>query len=178
MEKKYSPLQMGFHWVIFILIAIAYAAMELRGYAPYDSALRRGITLLHYTAGVSVLILTLLRIMIRIAGKTPAIAPPPPRWQMILAHLVHGVLYLMFICLPLLGLLTLYFGGREWAFLGYTMPVRDIPDADMQSRLRDIHELIANTGYFIIGLHTAAALFHHYILRDNTLIRMLPGKRH
>ncbi|QWA13695.1 cytochrome b561 [Sodalis ligni] len=176
MGKKYSSLQMGFHWIIFILIATAYAAMELRGFAPYDSALRKGITTLHYTAGVSVLILMVLRILVRLAAQTPAIVPQPPRWQMILAHLVHGVMYLMFVCLPLLGLLTLYFGGREWVFFGYAMPVRDIPDADMQSRLRDIHELIANTGYFIIGLHAAAALFHHYIMRDNTLERMLPGK--
>jgi len=174
MEKKYSPLQIGFHWVVFILIATAYAAMELRGYAP---SWRREITLLHYTAGVTVLILMLLRILVRFANKTPAIAPPPPRWQMIVAHAIHGVLYLMFICLPLLGVLTLYFGGREWVFLGFTMPVRDIPDADIQSQLRDIHKLIANTGYFIIGLHAAAALFHHYIMRDNTLVRMLPGKR-
>ncbi len=176
MEKKYSSLQIGFHWIIFILIAVAYAAMELRGFAPSGSTLRRGIMTLHYTAGVAVLFLMLLRILVRLAGTTPAIAPPPPRWQMILANAVHGVLYLMFVCLPVLGVLTLYFGGREWVFLGYAMPARDIPDADIQSQLRDIHELVANTGYFIIGLHAAAALFHHYIMRDNTLVRILPWK--
>ncbi|XBS68014.1 cytochrome b/b6 domain-containing protein [Acerihabitans sp. KWT182] len=167
---------MGFHWVVFILIATAYAAMELRGYAPYGGILRKGMTLVHYTAGLSVLLLMLLRIAARLMSHAPAIIPPPPRWQMILAHAVHGVLYLMFICLPLLGVLTLYFGGREWVFLGYAMPVRDIPDADIQARLRNLHELIANTGYFLIALHAAAALFHHYFMRDNTLMRMLPGK--
>ncbi|HAT1674454.1 TPA: cytochrome b, partial [Raoultella planticola] len=39
-----------------------------------------------------------------------------------------------------------------------------------------VHEFLANTGYFIVGLHAAAALMHHYIWRDNTLLRMMPGK--
>ena len=43
--------------------------------------------------------------------------------------------------------------------------------------IKEVHETVGNIGYFIIGLHAAAALFHHYIVRDNTLIRLLPGKR-
>ncbi|MEO8857686.1 MAG: cytochrome b/b6 domain-containing protein, partial [Burkholderiaceae bacterium] len=41
--------------------------------------------------------------------------------------------------------------------------------------LKDIHETIGTIGYYLIGLHAAAALFHHYVLRDNTLARMLPA---
>ena len=56
------------------------------------------------------------------------------------------------------------------------MPVASVEDSVMQHDLKEIHELIANAGYFIVGLHAAAAIFHHYIMRDNTLVRMLPGK--
>lgn len=51
------------------------------------------------------------------------------------------------------------------------------PDKALGRNLQDIHEIIGNIGYFLIGLHAAAALAHHYILRDSTLIRMLPGQR-
>ena len=40
---------------------------------------------------------------------------------------------------------------------------------------KELHEAGGTIGYFLIGLHAAAALFHHYIVRDNTLRRMLPS---
>ncbi|HEY8327046.1 MAG TPA: cytochrome b/b6 domain-containing protein, partial [Rhodanobacter sp.] len=43
--------------------------------------------------------------------------------------------------------------------------------------IKPIHELGATLGYLLVGLHAAAALFHHYIQRDDTLRRMLPGRR-
>ncbi|MFJ5398026.1 cytochrome b [Pectobacterium sp. CHL-2024] len=93
---------------------------------------------------------------------------------MVAAKTVHGILYVIFLALPLLGLFSLYFGQVEWSFLGITMPVAGVLNKDIQHNLKALHELIANAGYFIIGLHAAAALFHHYIVRDNTLNRMLP----
>ena len=49
------------------------------------------------------------------------------------------------------------------------------PSRRLAHTLEDIHEAIANAGYFLIGLHAAAALFHHYVVRDNTLRLMVPG---
>ncbi|HBI9861939.1 TPA: cytochrome b/b6 domain-containing protein, partial [Escherichia coli] len=43
--------------------------------------------------------------------------------------------------------------------------------------LKSWHETLANLGYFVIGLHAAAALAHHYFWKDNTLLRMMPRKR-
>lgn len=40
----------------------------------------------------------------------------------------------------------------------------------------EVHEVIGTLGYFLIGLHAAAALFHHYFIKDNTLVRMLPRR--
>jgi cytochrome b561 len=44
----------------------------------------------------------------------------------------------------------------------------------MAKWLKEIHETIATVGYFLVGTHVAAALYHHYIKRDNTLKLMLP----
>jgi len=176
MKKKYGSLQMSFHWAVFLLIVVAYAAMELKGFAARGGSLRALLLTVHYTAGVSVLLLMLLRLVVKGFSTAPDIVPAPPHWQVFLAKLVHVILYIMFIGLPLLGVLSLYFGGKEWVFFGYAMPISDLPNGRLQFVLKNLHELIANTGYFIIGLHALAALFHHYVVRDNTLIRMLPGK--
>ncbi len=83
----------------------------------------------------------------------------------------------MFIGLPLLGIVAKYYGGSPWFAFGISMPVAAEPDEDLEMQLRAIHAFIANLSYFVIGLHAAAALAHHYFWKDNTLLRMMPGKR-
>ncbi|TQI80579.1 cytochrome b561 [Serratia fonticola] len=176
MSKKFASSQILFHWVIFILVVLTYAAMELKGFAAKGSDARALMKTLHYTFGVSVMILMLIRIILKVTHKDPDIIPAPPHWQIVLSKAVHGVLYLLFISLPLLGVLSLYYGHVEWSFFSYSMPVANVENSVMQHNLKEIHEVIANVGYFIVGLHAAAAIFHHYIMRDNTLVRMLPKK--
>ncbi|MFC0227358.1 cytochrome b [Serratia aquatilis] len=177
MNKKFSPSQILFHWIILIFIVLTYATMELKGIAPKGSDTREWMKTLHYTFGVSVMMLTLIRVMLKIIHKNPDIIPTPPHWQITLSKAVHGILYLIFIALPLLGILTLYYGKVEWSLFSYVMPVSNEPNDNIRHTLKEIHEFIASAGYFVIGIHALAAIFHHYIMRDNTLIRMLPWKK-
>jgi cytochrome b561 len=82
----------------------------------------------------------------------------------------------MFIGLPVLGILSQYFGGHDWTMFNIRMPKSYLADLTLQKQLKTLHEWLANAGYYLIGLHAFAALWHHYRRRDNTLIRMLPGK--
>lgn len=177
MNNKFSPSQILFHWIIFIFIVLTYATMELKGISPKGSDAREWMKTLHYTLGGSVMLLMLVRIILKVTHKAPDITPAPPNWQIALSKAVHGVLYLMFIALPLLGILTLYYGQIEWSFFSYAMPVSNEQNSNLQHNLKEVHEFIASTGYFVIGIHALAALFHHYVMRDNTLIRMLPWKK-
>ncbi|EAQ8062367.1 cytochrome b, partial [Salmonella enterica] len=104
------------------------------------------------------------------------ITPPPPRWQHVAAQLMHIALYLTFLALPLLGVAMMTLGGKNWSFFGFTVPVFLTPDSTLKSDIKRIHEMLANIGYFLIAMHAAAALFHHYIQKDDTFSRMLPGK--
>lgn len=174
MNRKFSSIQILFHWTIFILVVLTYAAMELKGFITEGNSIRDWMKVAHYTLGVSVMFLMLMRIIIKVTHKDPDITPTPPRWQKVISKAVHGILYLMFISLPILGIVSLYYGGVEWSFFSYQMPVANDINYVTQHNLKNIHEFIANAGYFIVGLHAAAALFHHYIVRDNTLIRMIP----
>ena len=62
--------------------------------------------------------------------------------------------------------------GKPVPFFGLTLPPLVAPDKALAERLQDLHALIGTIGYWLIGLHAAAALFHHYVSRDDTLRRM------
>lgn len=88
---------------------------------------------------------------------------------------MHIALYLTFLALPLLGVAMMASGGKSWSFWFYCTGILT-PDSTLKSDIKRIHEMLANIGYFLIAMHAAAALFHHYIQKDDTFSRMLPGK--
>ncbi|RZI75634.1 MAG: cytochrome b [Variovorax sp.] len=174
-DTRYSAPLIGLHWLMLALLAAVYACMELRGLAPRGSDLRAALKSLHFLLGLSVLALVVVRLAIRWnAGPAPRILPPRPVWQDLLARLVHPMLYAFMIATPILGWLTLGVEGKPIVLFGLHVPSLLGPDKALSERLQDVHEALATAGYFLIGLHAAAALIHHYVVRDNTLLRMLP----
>jgi cytochrome b561 len=79
--------------------------------------------------------------------------------------------------MPLLGWLMMSAKGKAVPFFGLQLPALIAPDKALAHNFEDIHEAVGVIGYYLIGLHAGAALFHHYLMRDNTLRRMLPGRR-
>ncbi len=177
MKHSYSTSQISLHWLTASLLVVAYCAIELRGFAQRGSWQGYALIITHFSAGVSVLVLLLLRLYLRIRIKTPAITPPLPRWQTGLSHLVHSAIYALFITLPILGVMSRYLLGRDWWLFGITMPVADTPAPALAKMLTEWHHSLAPLGYWLVGLHALAALVHHYVLKDNTLIRMMPARR-
>ena len=177
-EYRFSPFVIGLHWLTVLLIIAVYASMELRGLAPKGSSLRDAMKSSHYLLGLGVLAVVVIRIWVRIqAGAKPAIRPPMPRWQATLADAMHYALYIFILAMPLLGWLTLSAAGKPIILFG--LPIPSLIDANvaLSRQLKDVHEALATLGYVLIGLHAMAALLHHYVMRDNTLVRMLPGHR-
>lgn len=155
MRDKYSGLQIGIHWLVFLLVVVAYAAMELRGFFPRSE--RPLINMVHVSCGITI--------------------PKPSPMMTGFAHLGHLAIYLLFIALPLIGMVMMYWRGNPWYAFGLTMPYAPQSDFERVDTLKAIHEWLANAGYFVIGLHALAALLHHYWWKDNTLLRMMPRKR-
>jgi len=89
---------------------------------------------------------------------------------------MHVALYGLLLVLPLLGWLTLSAKGRPVPFFGLELPALLAPDKALGKSLEDVHEFIGQLGYWLIGLHAAAALVHHYLVHDDTLRRMWPGQ--
>jgi len=174
-ERRYSKMVITLHWLMLLLLAAVYACIELHGSFPKGSATREALKNWHFMLGLSVLLLVVVRLLLRfIAGPRPAIRPAPPLWQERLARLVQFLLYALMIGMPLAGWMALSAGGKPVPFFGWEWPALLGPDKALASRIKGVHEWVGTAGYWLIGLHTLAALFHHYWLRDNTLAQMLP----
>jgi len=176
--QRYGALSIGLHWLMLLLIVAVYACMELRGLAPRGSALRASLKQWHFMLGLSVLLLVALRLAARLLGGTPPISPAPPPWQERLSRLMHLVLYALMVGMPVAGWLALSAAGKPIPFFfGLQLPALIAENQDLAETIEELHEAGASLGYFLIGAHAAAALFHHYVMGDNTLRRMLPARR-
>lgn len=174
---RYDSLLIALHWLMLLLLVSVYACIELRVLYPRGSATREGLKTLHFTLGLAVFVLVWLRLYARLRSPSPAILPYPPRWQLGIAHATELAIYLLMIVMPLLGWLSLSAAGDPVSLFGLPLPRLTGANEQLAGRLEEVHETIGKIGYALIGVHTLAALVHHYVQRDNTLRRMLPGSR-
>ena len=175
-ETRYGSLSIALHWLMLILIAGLYACIELKGNFPKGSDTRELLKQWHFMLGLGVFALVWLRLLARLIAPTPRIVPAIPLWQALPARLMHLALYALMIGAPLAGWLILSAADKPIPFFGLQLPALIGPDPDLAGQIKEIHELVGGLGYWLIGLHAAAGLFHHFIRRDNTLTRMLPGR--
>ena len=102
-------------------------------------------------------------------------SPQIAAWQRHLAGLMHAALYAFLVIMPVLGWLTLSAGGKVIPFFGLELSA--LIASDKAFAVKEVHETIGTIGYYLIGLHAAAALYHHYFMHDDTLLRMLPRRK-
>ena len=170
-QTRYSSPAIFFHWAIFVLVALAYLAIEIRG--PKGSDSRVFWMNVHQLAGTFVLVLSVLRVLWRAVSRVPEAIPQATllKW---LSKLAHVALYVFIIAQPLLGIMMVNMGGKpvslDWIGVSFTLFG---PDKALRPTLKEAHELIGNAFYFVIGLHALAALYHHFIRRDDVLRRMV-----
>ena len=163
------------HWLTLLLLIAVYATIEFRGIFPKDDPLYAAMKSWHFMLGLGVLFLSVLRLSMKAIWRhAPVIEPTIPAWQGALSSLVHVMLYVILIGLPLAGWAILSAAGKPIPFFGLELPPLIGVDKALSKQIKEVHETVANVGYGLIGLHTLAALYHHYIVKDNTLPRMLP----
>jgi cytochrome b561 len=174
--NRYGSIAIGLHWLTLVILIGVYACINLTELFPKGSEPREALKTWHFMLGLTVLVLVTLRLVNRLVGEPPVINPPLPRWQQRLASAMHIALYALMFAMPILGWLVLSAAGKPVPFFGAHLPALLAENKDLAEQLKEVHETIGTIGYFLIGAHALAALFHHYVTRDNTLVRMLPGK--
>lgn len=175
-QDRYHPMTIWMHWGTFILMIAVYALIEFREFFPKGSNPREAMKQWHFMLGMVVFGLVFVRLILHRVFHTPPIDPAPPIWIRIPAKAMHLTLYAFLIVMPVLGWLALNAKAKTVPFFGLSLPTLIGIDKPLGDRLEELHEVIGIIGYYLIGLHAAAALFHHYFIRDNALRRMLPGR--
>lgn len=185
MKIKDSTQRYGFmtkilHWTTAILFICQYYWVYWKRYVlPEKSELGvyyiRG---LHKPIGVCILIIGIFFIAWRIMNSRPAPPAHSPAWERRAAKLTHAFLYLSMLVMPLSGILMSMAGGYPIDMFGqFQLPMLIAKNKELSSALYQVHEL---TSYVVIGLftlHVIAALKHHWIDKDNILVRILPFGR-
>jgi cytochrome b561 len=172
---RYSGLQKALHWAMAALIVVMVAVgLTMTNLA--DGPAKDVLYELHKSTGLTVLALALVRVAVRSARGTPPLEPMPG-WQRFAAHLSHYALYGLIVLVPLAGW-TATSSCCPPVSLFWTVPLTLPMPADeaFWKAVFRIHVALAFTLAAIASIHVAAALHHHFIRRDRTLLRMLPGK--
>ncbi len=165
------------HWTIAVLILSIGAVGLVMGELP-RSPKWFWVYTLHKSLGLTVLAL----VLVRIAWRLYAGAPPPvegtPRWQARLASLTHGAIYVLILAMPLSGWLYDSASGlRPFRWFGLAeVPKLSPPHEALADAMHETHELLFWVLIALVIGHAGAALYHHFVRRDATLARMLPRR--
>lgn len=165
------------HWTIAALILSIGAVGLAMGELP-RSPKWFWVYTLHKSLGLTVLAL----VLVRIAWRLYAGAPPPvegtPRWQARLASLTHGAIYVLILAMPLSGWLYDSASGlRPFRWFGLAeVPKLSPPHEALADAMHETHELLFWVLIALVIGHAGAALYHHFVRRDATLARMLPRR--
>lgn len=186
--SRYSTVAIALHWIIAVaMIAMLAMGLWMTGALkdPAQRALAFEVIQLHKSVGLSILVLTLVRLAWRLGHRPPLLPATMKAWEKAAARLTHFAFYVLLLALPLtgwamvstspFGLPTFWFGLFEWPHI--TALAQAANASALHDGLEEAHELLAFGAIGFIVLHVAAALKHHWIDRDDVLARMLPWTR-
>ena len=180
MILKNSPSTFGLvsranHWITAFAFILAIMVGIYGENVMEKGPERADMFQLHFSLGVSIFALMMIRLIwLKISPNPQPIGDN--RKEIVLGHIVKGFLYLAMLVLPISGYIMVSLKGVDINVFGqFVLP--NLLGEDKESMLKAIANFIhVNGAYFImaiLALHIAGALKHHFILKDNTLLRML-----
>lgn len=175
-SANYSGTAKVLHWTIVVLLIVqfivAWIMPEMRRDTPVTTLIS-----LHFTFGVVILAVAIVRLGWRATHGEPAPLGGIPPWQMQSARAVHWLLYLLLFVVPILGWINASYRGMPVVMFGLELPTLVAKRAAGWGWTGDLHGVLSNYAMLaLVALHVAAALYHYFIRRDGVLQRMLPGK--
>ncbi len=172
---RYSGTAIALHWLLALGIAGTFG-MGLWLDALPMSPLKFKLFNWHKWAGVTILALSVLRLVWRLSHRPPADLPMP-RWQAVVAHGTHHLLYLLFFAVPLLGWAYSSAAGRPIVLFG-VLPLPDFVPVDpaLADAIKPWHGNLSWAMALLVAMHVAGARKHQLIDKDGLIGRMLPGR--
>lgn len=176
-RREFGRVSRWLHWGMALLLAGLFAVGWYMTELTYYDPLYQVLPTWHEQVGLVALAALLLRWGWKLSSATPE-PEPGPYWEHLAARIMHQALYLLMLLLPVSGYLISTADGRPVEFFGMFDVPAVLPSEKGREELAGaIHAWLAYGGGGLVLLHAAAALKHHLIDRDRTLLRMLGRSR-
>jgi cytochrome b561 len=174
-RHQYGLISRWLHWLVFILVLGMLLAGATLDFLP-NGILKSMALSLHKSVGVVVGLLMGIRLLWRIYNPRP-IALGPYAVENYLADVVHVFIYTLLLLQPLVGILmSQAFGYPVMVFGLFSLPTIIWQSPQLGRFFLQCHTVIAVLLVMTLIVHVGAALKHHFIDHDRTLLRMLSGK--
>jgi cytochrome b561 len=173
---RYDNVAIALHWLLAAMLVGSFCVGLYMSGLPF-SVQRVKLFNWHKWAGMTILALTLLRLLWRLRHPPPA-EVPGPRWQQRAARATHAAMYALCIVIPLVGWAYSSAKGMQIVVYG-VLPMPNLlqVDPELAAAIKPWHAWLAYTLAALVALHVAAGFKHHFVDRDGLLYRMRPGRR-
>ena len=184
---RYGSVAMAFHWVIALLIiANVVLGLWLGEFMERGDPLKYSVAQWHKSIGLTVLVLSVLRVVWRLMNPHPP-APWTSPLMRGLSLASHYAFYFLIVAIPITGYVmasasplgngTDYFGLFTWPNLPFFDGMTREQLHPIHETWETVHETLAWSAIVLLPIHIGAALYHHLKLRDDVFSRMLPGTK-
>ncbi len=176
-DTTYGTVAKGFHWLLFLMLTFAIVAGNFLASMPKgEEKLQAAAT--HKSFGVLLLILILARLLWRLTNVTPKDPEGTTAIQSKMAAGLHWALYILMFAQPLSGILMSQAAGQPVVFFGlFELPNILGKDLSMAQLFRGAHGIVWILLVLAVAGHVGAALYHHFIAKDDVLKRITTGSR-
>lgn len=180
-QDRYGILSIALHWLVAALFLAMLAIGVVMTRLPLTDPLTFPLYQIHKSIGATLFFLMAVRLVWRLAGGVPDLPAGLAPLESFAARTTHAGLYAILLVMPLtgwvvvsaspFGIPTLLYGVVPLPHIGF---VETSPDkATIETAASWVHTVLAALGAALLSLHVAAALWHHFIRRDDVLMRML-----
>jgi cytochrome b561 len=171
-RTRYDAFAIALHWTTAILVVLQFALAEIWGFA--DRPNRHQMIVAHMSFGILLSTVLIVRIAWRLMPGHQ-VSPAVSGWVEIASKAVHYLLYGLLAAQAVLGFVLRWSGNEAMSFFGLPIPAPFPPFSKPAHQLvGEAHNWVGWTIVILAAGHAAAALFHHYVLHDDVLARMLP----
>ncbi len=176
-KLEYGTVAKTLHWLVAIsLLGLIVFGLQQSGMER--SPERSEIRFLHASAALAVFVLMTVRLVWRLVNDVPAHPEGAPAWQNTVARVVHWGLYVAVFVQLTAGAMTVATGGKALPFFGlFSIPLPVAESEESHHFWEEVHESVWKIVAALIVVHVLAALYHHFVARDDVLRRMTSGIR-
>ena len=172
--ERFGLVAKTLHWLTLVLLIGSFTLAVSMVNMPF-SPRKLEFYSWHKWVGVTIFLVVVVRLAWRLANPVPRQPAGMPQWQRRLAGLSHAALYAILIVMPVTGWIMSSALNLPVVYLGLVhIPSPFGVDRALGETMKVVHLSLAVTLLVLVTIHVLAALYHHLVLRDDVLRRMLP----